>query len=152
MEAKGVSSYGRRMGLLKSKGDKVAGDAREALAEGLPVFICKLTYAAEPNSGGLTQQVDGATGWVPDTAHQPDLSYVPYLLTGERWMLDNLNAMQPLNVVTRESIRRIALDVGLDKVLRWKPKTVSWSSSRGGCGGCGGGGGGPCRGGHAQES
>jgi len=40
-------------------------------------------------------------------------------------MLDNLNAMQPLNIVTRESVQRLAIDVGLDKVLRWKPKTVS---------------------------
>jgi hypothetical protein len=30
-------------------------------------------------------------GWTPETAHQPDLTTVPYLLTGERWMLDFLN-------------------------------------------------------------
>ena len=33
-----------------------------------------------------------ATGWTPDVAHQPDLSYVPYLLTGSRYRLDQLNA------------------------------------------------------------
>jgi len=39
-------------------------------------------------------------------------------------MLDNLNAMQPLNIVTREKVQQLAVDVGLDRVLRWKPKTV----------------------------
>jgi hypothetical protein len=44
----------------------------------------------DPLSGGLTQQVASRqdTGWAPDRAHQPDLSTVPYLLTGERWILD----------------------------------------------------------------
>ena len=40
---------------------------------------------------GLTQQV-GKTGWTPDAAHQPDLAYIPYLLTGRRYDLDQLNA------------------------------------------------------------
>ena len=43
------------------------------------------------NSTGLTQQI-GHTGWTPDGAHQPDLSYIPYLLTGRRYDLDQLNA------------------------------------------------------------
>ena len=41
------------------------------------------------NSTGLTQQVPNI-GWGPDTAHQPDLSFIPYILTGERWMYDNI--------------------------------------------------------------
>jgi large subunit ribosomal protein L15 len=45
-------------------------------------------------------------------------------------MLDNLNVMQPLNIVTRERVQRLALDVGLDKVLRWKPKTVRGRKGR----------------------
>ena len=40
---------------------------------------------------GLTQQV-GHTGWTPDASHQPDLTYIPYLLTGRRYYLDQLNA------------------------------------------------------------
>lgn len=40
---------------------------------------------------GLTQQV-GNTGWTADAAHQPDLAYIPYLLTGRRYDLDQLNA------------------------------------------------------------
>lgn len=40
---------------------------------------------------GLTQQTANTT-WTPDPSHQPDLAYVPYLMTGERWYLDRLNA------------------------------------------------------------
>jgi len=32
----------------------------------------------------------GNTGWHADQAHQPSLVYVPYLITGERWFLDEL--------------------------------------------------------------
>ena len=54
-----------------------------------------------PNSTGLTQQSDGISGWTLDSAHQPDLSYVPYLLTGQRWILDNLQAQAAWNVVNQ---------------------------------------------------
>jgi hypothetical protein len=43
-----------------------------------------------PDSGGLTQQIPIDAGWTADRAHQPDLSFVPYLLTGERWIYDNV--------------------------------------------------------------
>jgi large subunit ribosomal protein L15 len=45
-------------------------------------------------------------------------------------MCDNLNVLQPLNVISREKIQKLALNVGLDKVLRWKPKDpthLEWS-------------------------
>lgn len=47
-----------------------------------------------PHSGtvGLTQQVPADTRWRTDSAHQPDLSYVAYLLTGRQFYLDQLNA------------------------------------------------------------
>ncbi|WP_073137547.1 beta strand repeat-containing protein [Muricoccus roseus] len=51
-------------------------------------------------STGLTQQVPTDTGWAPDRAHQPELSFVPYVLTGERWILDNLQAQASFNVMT----------------------------------------------------
>jgi hypothetical protein len=38
----------------------------------------------------LLQPVADGTGWAPNRAHQPDLSYVPYLLTGRRAFLDGL--------------------------------------------------------------
>lgn len=55
----------------------------------------------DPNSGGLTQQVDAQTGWSYATSHQPSLSYVPYLLTGQRWLLDGVQAQAAWNVVTQ---------------------------------------------------
>jgi hypothetical protein len=41
---------------------------------------------------GLLAQIPTDTGWAPDCAHQPELSYVPYLLTGRRAFLDGLQA------------------------------------------------------------
>lgn len=43
-------------------------------------------------STGLTQQVATTTGWIPDTSHMPDLSFIPYLLVGSRYYLDQINA------------------------------------------------------------
>ena len=47
----------------------------------------------------LTQQISSTTGWSPDPAHQPDLSYEAYLLTGNRVFLDHLNAQANFSVV-----------------------------------------------------
>ncbi|RKK01647.1 hypothetical protein EBE87_27170, partial [Pseudoroseomonas wenyumeiae] len=60
----------------------------------------------DASSGGLTQQGDGISGWELDSAHQPDLSFVPYILTGERWMLDNLQAQAAWNVVSQWADKR----------------------------------------------
>jgi hypothetical protein len=30
--------------------------------------------------------------WFPDSGHQPNLAYIPYMMTGQRWYLDRLNA------------------------------------------------------------
>ena len=60
----------------------------------------------DPQSGGLTRQPDAQTGWVTDSAHQPDLSYVPFLLTGERWMLDNLQAQSAWAVLSTWPLQR----------------------------------------------
>lgn len=57
--------------------------------------------AGQASSTGLTQQPDGATGWTLDTAHQPDLSFVPYVMTGSRWMLDNLQAQASWNLMSQ---------------------------------------------------
>lgn len=46
----------------------------------------------DSTSTGLTQQIPLDTGWTAEAAHPPNLSYIPYLQTGERWALDNLNA------------------------------------------------------------
>ena len=52
-----------------------------------------------PHSGtiGLTQQVDAANGWRADSPHEPDLAYIPFLMTGSRYYLDQLNAMATWN-------------------------------------------------------
>lgn len=48
----------------------------------------------------LMQPVPRDTGWGEDAAHQPELSYVPYLLTGRRAFLDNLQAQAAWNVTS----------------------------------------------------
>jgi hypothetical protein len=53
----------------------------------------------EPGRGTLLQPVPGDTGWDLDGPHQPDLSFVPYLLTGRRAFLDNLQAQAAWNVI-----------------------------------------------------
>ena len=58
--------------------------------------------AGDPNAPGPTQLLDQSgrvDPWVPESAHQPDLSFVPYLLTGERWTLDNLLAQAAWNTL-----------------------------------------------------
>ncbi len=60
----------------------------------------------DPTSGGLTQQTPTDTGWTPETAHHPSLSFIPYLLTGERWILDNLNAEASWSVMASYPVLR----------------------------------------------
>src|SRR6185437_4854518 len=40
----------------------------------------------------LTQPIPTNTGWAIDVAHEPDVAYVAYLMTGDRYYLDQLNA------------------------------------------------------------
>jgi hypothetical protein len=40
------------------------------------------------------------SGWFPESAHQPDLAFVPYLLTGRRALLDELQAQAAWNVLS----------------------------------------------------
>ncbi|MCG7363807.1 hypothetical protein MHZ93_21355 [Roseomonas sp. ACRSG] len=54
-----------------------------------------------PPPGGLMQPVASDTGWAPDVAHQPDLGFVPYLLTGRRAFLDQLQAQAAWCVVAQ---------------------------------------------------
>lgn len=59
----------------------------------------------DPASRGLTQQVapSSETGWTPDRAHMPDLSFVPYLLTGERWIYDNVMTQASFSIMRAPS-------------------------------------------------
>jgi len=40
------------------------------------------------------------TGWTPDAGHQPDLDYVAYLMTGDSYYLDQLNAQADYDVLS----------------------------------------------------
>ncbi len=55
---------------------------------------------------GLTQQADDfvsqsspGNGWALDPAHQPDTDYIAYLMTGNRYYLDQLNAQASWDVL-----------------------------------------------------
>ena len=56
----------------------------------------------------LTQAVPSSklTGWTPDPAHQPDLDYVAYLMTGDRTYLDELNAQASYDVLAASPTNR----------------------------------------------
>ena len=56
----------------------------------------------------LTQPVASSklTGWTPDPAHQPDLDYVAYLMTGDRTYLDELNAQASYDVLAQSPTTR----------------------------------------------
>ena len=54
----------------------------------------------------LTQQPSSSSGWTPDAAHQPDLSYVAYLMTGDRYYLDQLNAQATFAVFSDWNVLR----------------------------------------------
>lgn len=42
--------------------------------------------------------------------------------------IDNLNVELPQTVVTKEKVEELAMAAGIDKVLRWKPAKVSFST------------------------
>jgi Ca2+-binding RTX toxin-like protein len=80
-------------------------------------------------SGGLTQQVATDTGWTPETAHHPNLSFVPYLLTGERWILDNLNAEAAWSVMrtypaSRQNAQDLLVNGGQVRASAWTLREV----------------------------
>jgi len=56
--------------------------------------------ATPPGTIPLTQQGDTASGWTPEAAHQPDLSFDAYLMTGSQYYLDQLNAQASFDEVT----------------------------------------------------
>jgi hypothetical protein len=61
------------------------------------------------NEIGLTQPLGitvRGSGWTPDPAHQPDLVYVPYLLTGRRAFLDELQAQAAWCIATHKPSNR----------------------------------------------
>jgi len=51
-----------------------------------------MDYRASPGNNGHPPVKTRVDGWKIDNAHQPDLAYVPYLITGDRYYLDELLA------------------------------------------------------------
>lgn len=81
---------------------------------------------------GLAQPVSAETGWRLTKSHQPDLSYVPYLLTGRRAFLDGLLAQGCWNIVHhwRDQRRGAPLGAPLDDVIMLngaQNRTHAWS-------------------------
>lgn len=60
----------------------------------------------DPTSTGLTQPLPSDTGWGVTRSHQPDLSFVPYLLTGERVHLDALQAQASFSIMYQWPVPR----------------------------------------------
>ncbi len=49
-------------------------------------------------SDGIANIADSSF-WTPDSSHQPNLNYFPYLMTGDRWHLDRLLSQAAFNLV-----------------------------------------------------
>ncbi|MBP0445146.1 hypothetical protein J8J14_10175 [Roseomonas sp. SSH11] len=79
----------------------------------------------------LAQPVPRDIGWIEDAAHQPSLSYVPYLLTGRRAFLDNLQAQAAWNVTSnwpanRYDRRWSGRIVGLNLMHNRQVRSAAW--------------------------
>lgn len=62
----------------------------------------KVNLSTEGSSEPLLPTVvDGTTIWKPDTPHQPSFAYVPYLITGDAFYLDELQFWATWNVAAR---------------------------------------------------
>ncbi len=85
-----------------------------------------------PPPGSLTQPIPGDTGWTADCAHQPDLNFVPHLLTGRRACLDELQAQAAWCVVSQWPDQRghpglSAPGEGLNVVRGNQVRGAAWS-------------------------
>jgi len=49
-----------------------------------------MLFGKAAGKDALPEVTNGDTPWTPDAAHQPSLAYVPYLITGDRFYLDEL--------------------------------------------------------------
>jgi hypothetical protein len=71
-----------------------------------PTLWADMRGGTSSGTTGLAQKVpqyattaDPESGWSVDPAHQPDLSYVPYLMTGSRYYLDQLDAQASYDIL-----------------------------------------------------
>ena len=82
---------------------------------------------------GLTQQVTPYSPdcrcWTLDQAHQPDLSFVPYILTGSRFYLDQLKAQAAWDILSwhphyRQGARGIVVFFGEVRAQAWDMRGI----------------------------
>jgi len=69
------------------------------------------------------------TGWVPDAAHQYDMTYVPYVVTGDRFYLDQIQAEATFPLLYQTNINREGaegiIDHGQIRALAWGLRALS---------------------------
>jgi hypothetical protein len=68
------------------------------------------------------------TGWITDTAHQPALSYLPYLFTGSRYYLDELHAQTSYTIASfnpeYRGFERGIIDMDQLRTKAWSLRTI----------------------------
>jgi hypothetical protein len=77
-------------------------------ATGLPVTIANHPLLwidprgadSQYGSDALATPYDPGGGWTPDTAHEPSLTYVPYLVTGDHYYLDELQSQASYDIAS----------------------------------------------------
>ncbi len=96
-------------------------------------------WADQRGNPTLTQPVPRDTGWTPELAHHPASSAVPYILTGERWLLDNLQG-QAAGVIlsaypaSRQDGRGLVANRGQVRAQAWTLRDIdnaAWLSPDG---------------------
>ena len=80
-----------------------------------------------PAPGGLAQPIAGDTGWVTDCAHQPDSSFVPFLLTGRPSLLDNLQAQATWCVLSQWPAAAARGAEGVNVIRGNQVRGAAWS-------------------------
>lgn len=70
-----------------------------------------------------------ATGWKPDLAHQPSLSYIPYLVTGDRYHLQNQLAQASFNMANVVAGSRNQTDgfLVIDRDVAAQVRSSAWT-------------------------
>ncbi|MCI4661251.1 MAG: hypothetical protein MRY63_05440 [Neomegalonema sp.] len=90
-------------------------------------------YRASEGNNGNAPVDYGRTGWDPDIAHQPSLSYLPYLISGDRWYLEQLQHQAAWNVLAVWPDMREGLK-GLDPLEQvrakgWGLRTLGYAAA-----------------------
>jgi hypothetical protein len=105
--------------VMDTNGDPVRIDNRPNL------WLDERANSSQQVTGGFTP--DG--GWVLDNAHQPSLTYVPYLLSGSHYYGDELSAQAAYAIATydpeyREGAEGLITDVAQVRDMAWTIRTL----------------------------